>query len=160
MALPIRLKIMSRQFDYDNYDPADGKNEPSETFEEMEIVCDGVLTRRDGRVEIRYQESENTGMQGSVTSVSYAVDSPGVITMLRSGTVSTALVFREGERTVCTYEIPEGRLDVTVYTRRMENRITDGDGMLSMDYYIEIGGIRKLRTQLKLFLFPADTQQG
>lgn len=157
MKKPIRLKILSRQFDYDNYDPADGKNEMSETFEEMELICDGLFLQENGRIEIRYRENESSGMLGSVTSVSYEEDTPGLVTILRSGTVSTALIFREGERTACTYEIPEGRLEVMVYTRRLKNSIgKDGDRLL-LDYDVEFGGVTKLRTRLELALIPEET---
>ena len=144
----IRLKIESKQYDCDNFDPIAGKQD--DTFEEMEMFSEGVYSERDSRIEIRYCESEAAGLAGCTTTVSFESSDPGVVSTLRSGNVLTALVFEKGRRHICSYEIPEGRFDVCVNTFALENSIDGGRGRLFIDYTIEIGGIKKLRTKLTL----------
>lgn len=144
----IRLKIESKQYDCDNFDPMMGRQD--DTFEEMEMFSEGVYSEKDGRTEIRYCESEAAGLAGCITTVSFETSAPGVVSTLRSGSVLTALVFEKGRRHICSYEIPEGRFDVCVNTFALDNSVRDGEGRLYIDYTIEIGGIKKLRTKLTL----------
>ena len=74
--------------------------------DEMEINTDGTLSYNDGRAEFSYNESEITGMEGSRTSVVFDKDNAGLVSMLRDGTVSTALTFERGKRHHCVYNTP------------------------------------------------------
>ena len=122
-------------------------NEP----EKIEINTLGSLKRENGRVEISYEETQATGMEGSSTAVSYLTDEPGVVSMIREGVVSTALVFEAGKRHHCVYQTPFMPFEVCVYTKKVENHIVDG-GYLELDYMIEIRGARAERTQFRMEL--------
>ena len=74
--------------------------------EALEINTDATLTEEDGRMEFSYDESEITGMAGSKTAISFAEDNPSLVTMIRSGSVSTSLVFEQGKRHHCVYKTP------------------------------------------------------
>ena len=74
-------------------------NEP----ETIEINSLGTMEIKDGRVEIAYEETEATGMEGATTAVSFMTEQAGVISMLRDGAVSTVLVFESGKRHHCSY---------------------------------------------------------
>ena len=69
--------------------------------EVLEVRSVGTLKRKNGRIVLSYEETELTGMDGATTTVSFAERDPSVITMLRYGTISTALVFEEGKRHIC-----------------------------------------------------------
>ena len=66
--------------------------------EEQEIALntEGFMNLDGDRVELVYEESEITGMEGSHTSVVFDKDNAGLVSMLRDGTVSTALTFERG----------------------------------------------------------------
>ena len=66
--------------------------------ETMEILSVGTENEDNGRRIFSYDETEATGMDGSTTSLTYLLDRPELVTMLREGAVSTALVFEEGKR--------------------------------------------------------------
>ena len=110
----------------------------------ISISTDGTLSDTAGRIEISYNETELTGMAGSVTSISFEKQTPYFVTMSRSGTYSALLVFNsENKRQRCVYNskiMPP--FELTVCTRYIENGITfDNGGTLVLDYFIEMGGI-------------------
>lgn len=114
--------------------------------ESVELSVVGRCTTENGRIQISYDETEATGMDGSVTSVSFLIDQPGIVSMIREGQVSTVLVFEAGKRHHCVYNTPFMPFEVCVHTVKVENRLSDG-GYLNLDYMIEIRGARAERTR-------------
>ncbi len=114
--------------------------------EKMEMKTIGKFSVRDGRAEVSYEESEATGMEGSSTSVSFDMTCPGIVTMVRKGMVSCALVFERGKRHHCVYNTPYMPFEVCVNTFEVKNRIAD-TGVLELDYVVEIRGARAERTK-------------
>ena len=119
--------------------------------EKIEINTLGFLEKADGRVQISYEETQATGMEGSSTAVSFLEGDPGMVSMIREGAVSTALVFEAGKRHHCLYQTPFMPFEVCVYTKKVENRLLD-EGYLELDYMIEIRGARAERTQFRMEL--------
>ena len=72
--------------------------------EKLDIFTEGTLTSCDGRISISYNETELTGMEGTVTTITFKMDEPGIITVLRTGSVYTALTLEEGRRHICVYK--------------------------------------------------------
>ena len=114
--------------------------------ERTEIKTVGTLRIDGGRAEISYDETEVTGMGGSRTAVSFDMKEPKVVTMMRSGPVSTALVFEKGKRHHCVYSTPYMPFEVCVRTLDVNNSIAD-KGILELDYIVEIRGARAERTK-------------
>lgn len=125
----------------------DTQNEP----EIIEIYSLGSMVTKEGRVEIAYEETEATGMEGATTAVSFMLEQPGVVSMLRDGAVSTVLVFETGKRHHCIYQTPFMPFEVCVHTLKVENRLLE-DGVLNLDYMIEIRGARAERTKFRMEL--------
>lgn len=120
-----------------------------EEAEDTELLMEGRLISNPFRVELVYEESELTGMEGSISTVGFDRSAPGLITMLRSGPVSTALVFEEGKRHTCVYDTPFSNFDVCVVTRRVRNDILRS-GVLELDYLIEIHGAQAEHCRMTL----------
>ena len=119
---------------------------------EPEVIEINTLGRRaleKGRVEISYEETEATGMAGSSTAISFAVEQPGVVTMVREGAVSTALVFESGKRHHCVYNTPFMPFEICVHTLKVDNRLSK-EKYLELDYIIEIRGARAERTKFRM----------
>ncbi len=119
--------------------------------ETVEINTVGRLTDEDGRIEISYEETEVTGMEGSTTAVTFMKEQAGLVTMLREGAVSTALVFEEGKRHHCVYNTPFMPFQVCVHTMKVDNRL-QGERYLELDYIVEIRGAQAERTKFRLEL--------
>ena len=122
-----------------------GSDEP----ETVEINTVGRSVRKDGRVEISYEETEVTGMEGSTTAVSFLEADSGIVTMIREGAVSTALVFEEGKRHHCVYNTPFMPFQVCVHTLKVDNKLLT-EGTVDLDYIVEIRGARAERTKFRM----------
>ncbi len=123
----------------------EGDAEPERT----QIKSHGLLTVDGGRAEISYEETELTGMEGSRTVISYDVNDKGIVTMMRTGAVSTALVFEKGKRHHCVYKTPYMPFEVCVRTLEVRNDI-DVSGCMELDYIVEIRGARAERTKFSI----------
>lgn len=117
--------------------------------ETLEMITQGLVRVRGGRVEIAYDEGELSGMEGSQTVVSYAVHDPETVSMIRTGAVSTALVFERGVRHLCTYETPYMPFQIGVYALLVDNRL-ESEGVICLDYLIEIRGAQAERCRMTL----------
>ena len=117
--------------------------------EETEMLMEGRMLYMPHRVELVYEETELTGMEGSVSTVGFDPNHPGLVSMLRSGSVSTALVFEEGKRHTCVYDTPFSSFDVCVATKKVDNALLS-EGRLELDYIIEIHGAQAERCRMTL----------
>ena len=157
----VRIKLQSTIYeveaslfsDEEDEGPFSVIEEDTDNVEPDKIEINTVGKRRltDSRFEIYYDESEVTGMEGSVTSVSFDVSDKGIVTMLREGSVSTALVFEAGRRHHCLYKTPYMPFEVCVNTLCVDNRLAE-DGELFIDYIIEIRGAKAERTKFEMKL--------
>ena len=122
----------------------------------IEMFSEGELYITDERVIIAYDESELTGMEGSHTQVRFEKSAPELVTMMRSGSVSTILVFEEGKRHICTYQTPYMPFEICVYTTKVINNLLE-NGVIELDYIVEIRGAQAERTQFKIEVFEEGT---
>lgn len=124
--------------------------------ETLEMITQGLVRVRSGRVEIVYDEGELSGMEGSRTTISYAKNEPQTISMIRTGAVSTVLIFERGVRHLCTYETPYMPFQIGVFSLSVENRL-ESEGMIVLDYLIEIRGAQAERCKMTLRVQKAGT---
>ena len=115
--------------------------EPAEEDENdtMEIFTEGRLKIRDGEVTLTYTETEESGFDHLETVLRFSESSPEVVSMIRFGEVNASFLFESHKRTKCVYNMPFGALELTIRTVRVDNRLVS-DGILVLDYYIEIRG--------------------
>ena len=147
----VRFEVEASLFSVDDDIDLDPRAEREATPEIVEINTRGVLKVENGRVEIGYDEAETTGMEGSSTVVTFTTDQKGIISMIREGTVSTALVFEEGKRHHCVYNTPFMPFQVCVHTLKVDNRLSD-EKYIDLDYIVEIRGAQAERTKFRLEL--------
>ena len=121
----------------------------------IEMFSEGELYITPDRVIIAYDESELTGMEGSHTRVQFERNAPELVTMMRSGNVSTILVFEEGKRHICTYQTPYMPFEICVFTKKVTNTLLE-NGIIDLDYIVEIRGAQAERTQFKIEIFEDD----
>lgn len=121
----------------------------------IEMFSEGELYITDERVIIAYDESELTGMEGSHTQVRFERNQEGLVTMMRSGNVSTILVFEKGKRHICTYQTPYMPFEICVFTKEVKNTLFE-NGVIELDYIVEIRGAQAERTQFKIEVFDDE----
>lgn len=159
----IKMKIRSQRYDvegslFGNFlsDECEEAPEHGTTDVEMdsqeeiiELCTEGFMNTDGKKVELVYEESEITGMEGSRTSMSFENENPGFIAMMREGSVSTSLIFERGKRHHCVYNTPIMPFEICVRTIKVENEILS-NGTLKLDYIIEIRGAKAERTKFEL----------
>ena len=101
----------------------------------IELVTAGRLTRVGESYTLSYQESELTGLEGTLTTIQ--VDGEQV-TLMRVGEFTSQLVFQEGRRHLSMYTTPYGARAIGVNTRHLLADLTDQGGDIEIDYAIEI----------------------
>lgn len=126
---------------------------PREEREHMEMTVEARYHDDGSRVSIAWDESDASGMEGSRTNVSFQKDTPGVVTMLRTGAVKTALVFERGKRHHCVYQTPLMPFDVAVATNAVKNEI-EASGKLMLDYAVELRGGTCEKTRMQMTVLP------
>ena len=117
--------------------------------ETTELWMEGRLCTGSQRVELVWEEGELSGMEGSVTVVGFERNAPGLISMMRSGPVSTAMTFEEGKRHFCVYDTPFSSFQVCVRALTVKNALLT-DGELILEYLIEIHGAQAERCHMTI----------
>ena len=91
----------------------------------MELVTEGRLEQDGNSYTLSYQESELTGLEGTLTT--FQVE-PDRVTLLRVGEFNSQMVFQEGRRHLAMYNTPYGSM----------TDLTECGGDIEIDYAIEI----------------------
>ena len=117
------------------------------------MLMEGRLVTNANRVELMYEESELTGMEGSVTTIGFDRNNPDLISMMRTGVVRTALTFESGKRHFCLYNTPYSDFEVCVRTIAVENALLT-EGTLRLDYLIEIHGAQAEHCKMTISIRP------
>lgn len=103
--------------------------------EPVELITEGLLRREGEGYALSYQESEVTGMAGTLTT--FQIE-PQRITLLRVGQYNSEMVFQAGRRHLSLYETPYGSLSMGIDTRRLRAALSEKGGSIEIDYNIEI----------------------
>lgn len=104
--------------------------------ETIELVTEGQLIDcGDEGYTLTYQESELTGLEGTLTTLQVE---PGCVTLLRMGEFNSQMVFQPGRRHFSMYETPYGALSIGINTRKMRAVLDAHGGQIDIDYAIEI----------------------
>ncbi len=101
----------------------------------IELVTEGRLIRDEGGYTLSYQESELTGLEGTLTTIQVEGEQ---VTLMRVGEVNAQMVFQEGRRHLSMYNTPYGAMAIGVNTRRLLAQLSDQGGDIEIDYAIEI----------------------
>ena len=121
--------------------------------ERSEMTVEGRYHDDGIRVAISYDETAVSGMEGSRATISYQKSEPGLISMLRTGSVKTALSFEQGRRHHCVYQTPLAPFEVCVQTNTVKNAI-ETMGTLDLDYIVELKGAEGEHTKMRIILSP------
>ena len=103
--------------------------------DEIELVTEGVLEYRDGGWDLRYEESELTGLAGVTTA--FRIE-PDQITLTRTGKLNSQMVFREGMVHDSLYQMEFRALMISVMASVIKADITENGGVIDLVYAIEI----------------------
>lgn len=117
----------------------------------IELVTDGIYCRTEDGYEIRYSESEITGLKGTETSVEI---NPREVIVARRGVLNSKMVFRQGERSSFLYDTPFGSATLGIDTRKIYAALNDFGGELSIDYVLNMEHAVVTKNMLKMSIRP------
>ena len=123
MTIPVMLSICGRQSYAD------------QEADTIELVTEGVMEFRDNGWDIRYEETELTGLAGVTTT--FRVER-GRIILRRTGALSSEMVFQEGYSHSSLYQMEFGALMITVCASRIFAQLGDTGGMIDLVYTVDI----------------------
>lgn len=103
--------------------------------EHVDLVTQARLYRRGGKYFISYEESELTGLEGTRTMLK--LDGK-TVSMVRTGTYPSEMLFAEHQRHVGLYQTDFGSMTVSTHASRVDNAIGDDGGRLVIDYTVEV----------------------
>lgn len=105
---------------------------------DIEMISECDLTLQDGKYFIEYEETEVTGMEGTTTDIE--VDSE-YVSVVRSGKVSTTMLFIKGRQTTSYYETPFGTMIMAVTTDDISTDLTLDGGTVCVTYNISMNNL-------------------
>ena len=123
----------------------------------MELVTKGRLSRVGESYTLSYQESELTGLEGTLTTIQ--VDG-GQVTLMRVGEFNSQLVFQEGRRHLSMYNTPYGAMSIGVNTRHLMASLTDQGGDIEVDYTIEVDHALAGRNVFRIYVKESESGLG
>ena len=97
--------------------------------EVIELITDGTFYQKLGKFFIRYNESELTGLEGVTTTITIDND---MVSLLRTGALTSELVFEKGKRHISLYNTEDGAFTVTVNTSQINNTLNVRGGSLEV----------------------------
>ena len=121
--LPVTLFIRGEQY-FDDVDP-----------DATELMTEGMLELTETGLRLTYQETALTGMEGTTTT--FEISGPQV-TLRRTGSVNSQMVFEEGRQHTSLYETPFGELSVDIQTSALRHNLTERGGLLEIKYSIAV----------------------
>ncbi|MBE6924187.1 MAG: DUF1934 domain-containing protein [Ruminococcaceae bacterium] len=138
MKQTVMLRLQGKQF-YDGQDP-----------EVIELVTEGTMERLDSGWEIRYEESDMTGMAG-VTTI-FRVE-PEQVVLTRKGRLESQMVFRLGVLHESLYQMEFGALMISVCATEIRYDINENGGTVDLTYGIDIeqsaGGVVEYHLEIE-----------
>ena len=121
--VPVVLFIRGEQY-FDGVDP-----------DAAELMTEGALEPTEAGLRLTYQESALTGMEGTTTTLEV---SGSRVVLTRVGSVSSRMVFEEGQQHTSLYETPFGELSVDIRTSALRHNLTERGGLLEIKYSIAV----------------------
>ena len=101
----------------------------------IELMTEGTMEYRAGGWDIRYEETDLTGLQGTTTI--FRVE-PECITLTRQGPLNSQMIFREGVFHESLYQMEFGALMITVCANMVAHHLNEAGGTIDLTYAIDI----------------------
>lgn len=107
----------------------------------------GALARTGTGWRLSYREGEGSGLGQTRTTLLLEKDRA---TLIRTGEVSSQMVFQPGQPHTSLYETPYGNLPMTIRTLSLRTDLSDRGGTVAIHYQIQLGGGSAGETRLRL----------
>lgn len=113
-----------------------GKQKIDGETDVIEVVTEGKYLNRNGKYFISYEEYDKDNPEQHFTSVVKA-EGENMVTIMRSGGVSSRLLLEKKRRHYCHYSVPVGDMMIGIYTSQIDSTLNDKGGELHVKYTID-----------------------
>lgn len=114
----------------------------------MESILYGTLDINGTECVLSYDE-ESEAMGTTLTTVKFSKSSPETVSLVRHGAIESFMVFEPGKRHICVYDTGIIPFEICIFSKCVDNRLLT-DGILELDYLIEIKGACAQKTTFKM----------
>lgn len=122
----------------------------------IELITEGTLRKAElsgtSGWEISYDDSDVTGFDGSVTTVSCFGET--YASMRRDGSAESHLIMEQARRHHCLYGSEYGSVTMGIYAKRIINRMTENGGELYLKYTIDMNSALVSENEVYLDVRP------
>ncbi len=115
--------------------------------DKAELFTKGEFRSHGGAYFIDYDESEATGFNGS--HVQLKIEG-STVTMTRTGTAFSCLIFERGERHLCHYGTEYGDCMIGITTVNLDSSIDDDGGRMYVKYTIDVNAGLMLTNEITI----------
>lgn len=102
----------------------------------IEFTTDGRFGIKDGSYFISYDESHILEVEGEVKTTVLIKPNNSVV-MQRHGAYNSRMVIEKGVRSNCFYVTPMGELTLGIFGEKVQSRLSENGGSVSMNYTID-----------------------
>ena len=104
----------------------------------IELQTEGVLVIIEDTFRIEYEEIlVEASNVFTNTNIYFKKENPDIVYLDRDSDITTTGVFEKDKRYMLTYAMPFGSLELGIYTKILENNITEDGGKLKIVYDVE-----------------------
>lgn len=113
----------------------------------IELTTIGRMEKYEDKIIVRYDESELTGLDNTITSV---IIMEKKVILERKGDYESKIEFENNNENVSLYNTPYGTLSITINTKRLSIEKYDDTIFVSASYITTIEGERQGLTRMEL----------
>lgn len=107
----------------------------------IDVATDGIILSNGSELKINYDEIlVDDASYYTTTNLSFKEDERNIVYMTRSGGINSTCIFEEGKRYKFPYQFPFGVIEITIYTKHLDNNITPEGGYINIQYTTELAG--------------------
>jgi uncharacterized beta-barrel protein YwiB (DUF1934 family) len=103
----------------------------------IELTTNGTLERVSDGWKLCYNETEATGMEGTVTQLDISKDR---LNLMRLGTHPSMLILEKNRRHHCNYHTPYGTIDLGTYASELTYDLNEHGGRVTFCYTLGFNG--------------------
>lgn len=114
----------------------------------VEMTTVGQYGFEDGCYTITYNEGEESGMQGSVTTLK--IEGEKSVALSRRGEYNSHMMIEKDARHLCHYETPYGAIMLGVSAEYITAELDDNGGSLCFKYDVDINSSLATRNEIDI----------
>lgn len=113
----------------------------------MEVVTPGKFYKKNGKYYIVYEETELSGMEGTITTLKVEQNE---FTMIRNGAINSKMYFKKNNTDHILYSTPQGSLSFSMDILKVNINLNECGGEIYANYILNLGEGEKISTELNI----------